>query len=83
MKCNNLSNPIVTICANHDKFEKDFDVIVAYLSQYTNKRGKIFVAAVHQKRPQKHEKMTSNVPGTLSEILRQAIHSVIICLHDP
>ena len=66
MKCDKLSKVVATVRAHPDKYKKDFDTLVAFLSQYIDKRAltvKLKVASVGQSRPAKQQK-ASTTHGT-------------------
>ena len=51
-----MSTAVATVRAHPDKYEKDFNTIVAFLTQYINKRPliqNVKVASVGQTRPAK------------------------------
>ena len=54
IRCDKLSTAVVTISAHSDKYEKDFDAVVAFLTQYNDKRAPtiiVKVASVSHTRP--------------------------------
>ena len=57
-----MSTAVVTVWVHSDKYEKDFDAIVTFLSQYINKKTQapsVKVASVAQTRPAKHQKTST------------------------
>ena len=61
-----MSTAVVTVRAHPDKYKKDFDAVVAFVTQYIDKRAPILnvkVAFVTQTRPAKRQK-TSAGRGT-------------------
>ena len=64
--CDKFLTKITTLKAYPDKYEKDFNAVVTYLTQYINKRGPTpsnNVAFIAQTRPAKQQKI-STVHGT-------------------
>ena len=39
IKCDKLSTAVTTVRAHPDKYEKDFDAVVTFITQYINKRA--------------------------------------------
>ena len=65
--CDKLSTAVAIVKAHPDRYEKDFDTLVTYLSQYVEKLRPIMsvnVVSVTQSRPAKRQK-TSEAHGTL------------------
>ena len=68
IRCDKLSMVVAAVRATPDKYEKDFDAVVAFLSQYINKRAQtssVKVASVRQSKPAKWQK-TSATHGTFN-----------------
>ena len=54
-----MSTPVTTIRVHPDKYEKDFDIVVIFLTQYIDKRSptpSLKVASVAKNRPAKQQK---------------------------
>ena len=63
IRCDKLSTAVTTVGAHTDKYKKDFDVVVAFLTQYINKKAptpSVKVASVNQTRPAKWQKTSTN-----------------------
>ena len=43
MRCDKLSTAVATVRANPDKYQKDFDTVVAFLTQYVDKKAPTLV----------------------------------------
>ena len=66
IRCDKLSTAVATVRAHTYKYEKDFDTVVAFLTQYIDKKAptlSVKVASVTQTRPAKRQK-TSTSHGT-------------------
>ena len=66
IRCDKLSTAIAKVRVHPDKYEKDFDTVVTFLSQYINKKAptlSLKVASVAQTRPANWQK-TSATCGT-------------------
>ena len=66
IRCDKLSTEVTTVGAHPDKYKKDFDAVITFLTQYTNKREptpSVKLASVAQTRPAK-QKITSTTHGT-------------------
>ena len=64
-----MSTAIATVRAHPDKYEKEFDAVVVFLTQYINKRTprpSVKVASVGQNRPTKWLR-TSTTHGIVKE----------------
>ena len=79
-----MSTAVTTVRAHPDKYEKNFDAIVTFLSQYINRKAQIpsvKVASVNQRRPTKWQN-TSVLHGTFKgkiELKKYSIdHKIII-----
>ena len=58
IRCDKLSTAITTVRAHPDKYEKDFHMVVTFLTQNINKRAptlSVKVASVDQTRPAKRQ----------------------------
>ena len=72
IRCDKLSTAVATVRLHLDKYERDFDTVVAFLTQYIDKRTLILsvkVASVSHTRPAKWQKTTNthgNFKGKLS-----------------
>ena len=59
IRCDKSSKAVATVRAHPDKYEKDFDVVVTFLTQYIDKRSptpSMKVASVAQNRPTKQQR---------------------------
>ena len=68
IRCDRLSTAVTIVRVHPDKYEKDFDTVVAFLTQYINKRAptsSMKVAFVGQNRPAKRQK-TIGTHGTFN-----------------
>ena len=66
IRCNKLFTVVAILKVHPDKYEKDFDAVIAFLTQYINRRTltpSVKVASVEQNRPVKRQK-TSTTHGT-------------------
>ena len=66
-----MSTVVVTLKASPDKYKKDFDMAVTYLSQYTRKKGKNTdskVSSIAQWRPMIKHKI-SEAHDTFKEMI--------------
>ena len=66
-----MSTAVDTVRVHPYKYMKDYDAVVAFLTQYINKRvptPSVMVASVYQNRPAKQQKTTAT-HGTLKERL--------------
>ena len=57
-----MSTAVDAVRAHPDKYKKDFDAVVAFLSQYIDKRAltsSVKVASVRQRRPSKQQKTSA------------------------
>ena len=66
IRCDKLSSADTIVRAHPNKYEKDFDTVVAFVTQYINKRAQtlsVKVASASQTRPAKQQK-TSTTQGT-------------------
>ena len=57
-----MSTPVATVRVHPDKYEKDFDVLVAFFTQYIDNRAltlSVKVASDSQKRPAKWQKTST------------------------
>ena len=66
IRCDKLSTAFAAVRAYPDKYMKDFDTVVAFLTQYIKKKAptlSVMVASVMQTRPAKRQK-TSTSHGT-------------------
>ena len=66
IRCDKLSTAVTAVRAHPDKWEKDFDALVAFFTQYIDKRSQtpnVNIASVAQNRPAKWQK-TSASHGT-------------------
>ena len=66
IRYNKLSNAVAAVRVHPDKYEKNFDAVVAFLSQYIEKKPpmpSMKVASVCQNRPTKQQK-TNTTCGT-------------------
>ena len=71
IRCDKLSTSVVTVRSCPDKYEKDFDTVVAFLTQYINKKRpapSVQGSSVTQTRPAQWQK-TSTIHGTFKEKL--------------
>ena len=69
IRCNKLSTAVATVRAHPDKYEKDFDAIATFFTQYIDKRAptlSVEVASISQTRPAKQQK-TDAAHGTFKE----------------
>ena len=58
-----MSTAVATVRTHPDRYEKDFDAVVAFLSQYINKKApkpSMKVASVTQTRPPKRQKISAS-----------------------
>ena len=58
-----MSTAVAAVRAHPDQYEKDFDAVVTFLSQYINKRAltpSMKVASAGQGRPSKWQKTSTN-----------------------
>ena len=63
IRCEKLSTAVTAVMAHPDKYEKDFNAVVAFLTQYIDKRAStpsVKVAPVAQNTPAKWQKTSSN-----------------------
>ena len=63
IRCNKLSTAVTTVRAHPDKYEKDFDTVVTFLTQSTDKRSptpSVMVASIMQTRPAKWKKSNAS-----------------------
>ena len=70
--CDKLLTAVVTVRAHPDKYVKDFNAVVTFLTQYIDKRAptlSLKVASVAQTRPAKQQK-TSATLGTFKERIK-------------
>ena len=66
IRCDKLSTAVAAVRTHPDKYEKDFDAIVTFVTQYIDKRAptqSVNVATISQSRPAKKQK-TSTTHGT-------------------
>ena len=66
IRCDKLSTAVALVKVHPDKYKKDFDAVVAFLTQYIDKRTptpSVKIASVTQTRPAKQQK-TSVSCGT-------------------
>ena len=66
IRCDKLSTAVAAVRAHPDKYEKDFDAAVAFLTQYIDKNAptlSVNIVSVTQTRPAKRQK-TSKTHGT-------------------
>ena len=59
IRCDKLSIAVATVSAHPDKYEKDVDAVVAFLTQYIDKRApkpSVKVASAGQNRPANWQK---------------------------
>ena len=66
IRCNKLSTAVATVRAHPDRYKKDFDAVVAFLSKNIDKKAptpSVKVASVTQTRPAKRQR-TSTRHGT-------------------
>ena len=64
-----MSTAVATVRVHPGKYEKDFNAVVVFLSQYINKKSlthSVKVASVNQTRPAKWQK-TSTTHGNFNE----------------
>ena len=76
-----MSTAVATVRANPDRYKKDFDAVVAYLSQYIDKKAPtlfVNVALVTQIRPAKRQK-TSESHGTCNGKINTHEKSITLC----
>ena len=62
IRCDELSTVVVTVRAHSNKYEKDFDTIVNFLTQYFDKTAptlSVKIASVGQNRPAKWQKIST------------------------
>ena len=62
IRCDKLSTAVTAVRAHADKYEKDFNAGVAFLTQYINKKAptlSVNIASVAQTRPAKWQKTTT------------------------
>ena len=65
IRCDKLSTAVATVRVHQDKYEKDFNAVVAFVTQYVSKRvptPSVKVSSVAQTRPAKQQK-TSTTHG--------------------
>ena len=63
IRCDKLSTAVVAVRVHPDKYKKDFDARVIFLTQYIDKRAptpSVKVASVGQTRPAKWQKTSTN-----------------------
>ena len=63
IRCYKLSTAVTTVRVHPDKYEKEFDAVVAFLTQYIDKRAPTptaKIASVTQTRPAKQQKTSTN-----------------------
>ena len=61
--CDKLSTAVTTVRAHPDKYKKDFDAVVAFFTQYIDKRAQKLskkVASVTQTKPAKWQKISAS-----------------------
>ena len=85
-----MSTAVATVRAHPDKYKKDFDAVVAFLTQYIDKKAptpSVKVASVTQTRPAKRQK-TSASPSTfrgkfeLKKYSREEYDSISVAQHQ-
>ena len=90
IRCDKLSTVVAAIRAHLDKYEKDFNTVVAFLTQYLDKRAptlSVKVASVAQTRPSKWQKMNAS-HGTfkgkimLKKYFREEYNLMLIAQHQ-
>ena len=62
IRCDKLFTAVATVRAHPDRYERDFDAIVAFLTRYINKKAptlSVKVTSVGQNRPAKRQKTTA------------------------
>ena len=72
-----MSTAVAAVRAHPDKYEKDFDAVVAFLTQYIDKKAptpSVKVASVTQTRPAKRQK-TSASCGTFKRKIKLRVYS--------
>ena len=75
VRCDKLSTAVATVRVHPDKYEKDFDAVVTFFTQYINKRAPILsakVASLTQTSPSKQQK-TSITCGTFKEVFQRGV----------
>ena len=63
IRCDKFSTEVATVRVHPDKYEKNFNVVVAFLAQYIDKRAptvSVMVASVVQTRPAKWQKTNAS-----------------------
>ena len=63
IRCDKLSTVVTAVRANPDKYEKDLNAAVTFLTQYIDKRApapSVKVASVMQTRPAKQQKINAS-----------------------
>ena len=66
--CDKLSTAVTTVMVHPNKYEKDFNTVVTFLSQYINKSALtpiVKVASIWQSRPAKQQKTIGTFKGTI------------------
>ena len=61
--CDKFSTAVATVRLHPDKYEKDFDAVVTFLTQHINKKAltlSVKVASVGKTRPAKWQKTSAN-----------------------
>ena len=69
IRCNKLSTAVATVRTHQDKYKKNFNAVVTFLTQYINKRAptpSVKVASAMQTRPSKWQKINTSC-GTFKE----------------
>ena len=62
IRCDKLSIAVATVRVHPDKYQKDFDSVVAFLSEHIDKRAptpSVKVASVRHSRPVKQQNMST------------------------
>ena len=84
-----MSTVIDTVRAQPDKYEKDFDTVVTFLTHYINKRAptlSVKVSSVGQTRPAKRQRTsaTCTFKGKieLKKYSREENHSILTAEHQ-
>ena len=81
IRCDKLSTAVAKVKVYPNKYEKDFDAAVTFLTQYIDKRGptqRVKIAFVGQTRPAKQQK-TSASHGTFKEKVESKKYSKEEC----
>ena len=63
IRCDKLSTAVATVRAHPDRYEKDVDTVITFLSQYTDRKAptpSVKVAFITQTRPAKRQKISTS-----------------------